>query len=238
MKPIIGVTMTTNNGQYCINEVYVKSVLQAGGIPVNIPFGTGSCAEQLLEKLDGLLFTGGVDVHPHYFHEEPHIHLGEIMQERDEVEMALLKGAVEKKVPILGICRGIQMLNVAMGGTLYQDIQSQYEQTAILHSQKAARKEPTHYVHIKKESKLYNIIGEEKIRVNSFHHQALKEVPEMFEITARASDNIIEAIELKDYPYCLGVQWHPEEMAVAHDDSAKQLFKSFIEACSREGALQ
>ncbi|MFC7685209.1 gamma-glutamyl-gamma-aminobutyrate hydrolase family protein [Ureibacillus sp. GCM10028918] len=231
MKPIIGITMTTNNGQYCINEAYVKSVLQAGGIPVNIPFGVESDAEQLLEGIDGLLLTGGVDVHPHFFDEEPHINIGDIMLERDEVELELTEAALKKTMPIFGICRGIQLLNVALGGTLYQDINSQYEHTPILHKQNARRKEASHYIEITKGSKLHESIGKEKIAVNSFHHQALKKVPDIFEITAKASDGIIEAFEIKDYPYCVGVQWHPEEMAIAGDEHAKNLFKSFIDAC-------
>ena len=231
MKPIIGITMTTNNGQYCINEAYVKSIIQAGGVPVNIPFGVESDVERLLEGIDGLLLTGGVDVHPHFFDEEPHIKIGHIMLERDEVELVLTEAALKKTMPIFGICRGIQLLNVALGGTLYQDINSQYEQTPILHQQNARRREASHYIEIIKGSLLHEIVGKEKIAVNSFHHQALKKVPELFKITAKSSDGIIEAIEMKDYPYCVGVQWHPEEMAIVDDEHAKNLFKSFIDAC-------
>ncbi|RHW39482.1 gamma-glutamyl-gamma-aminobutyrate hydrolase family protein [Lysinibacillus yapensis] len=237
MKPIIGITMTTNNGQYCINEAYVKSILQAGGIPVNLPFGIEQDAEQLLDGLDGLLLTGGVDVHPHLFNEEPHLYIGHIMVERDEVELRLLEVALKKRMPIFGICRGIQVLNIALGGNLYQDINSQYEKTPILHTQKAIRKEASHYITIERNSKLYNIVGQEKIAVNSIHHQALKKVAEVFEVTAQASDGIIEAIEMKDYPYCVGVQWHPEEMAAAQDENAKKLFASFIDACSGKSSL-
>lgn len=232
MKPIIGITMTTNNGQYCINEAYVKSIIQAGGIPLMIPFGVESDAEQLLEGIDGLLLTGGVDVHPHFYDEEPHIKIGDIMLERDEVELELTEAALKKTMPIFGICRGFQLLNVALGGTLYQDINSQYEHTPILHKQNARRKEASHFIEIMKGSRLYEMIGKEKIAVNSFHHQALKKVPDSFEITAKASDGMIEAFEMKDYPYCVGVQWHPEEMAIAEDEHAIKLFKSFIDACA------
>ena len=234
MKPIIAITMTTNNGQYCINEAYVKSIIQAGGIPVNIPFGVGSDADQLLEGVDGLLLTGGVDVHPHFFDEEPHLKIGHIMLERDEVELVLTEAALKKNLPIFGICRGIQLLNVALGGTLYQDINSQYENEAILHQQNARRREASHFIEITKGSLLHEIVGKEKVAVNSFHHQALKKVPDVFEVTAKASDGIIEAIEMKDYPYCVGVQWHPEEMAIADDEHSKNLFKSFIDACKNQ----
>ena len=234
MKPIIGITMTTNNGQYCINEAYVKSIIQAGGIPVNIPFGVESDADQLLDGVDGLLLTGGVDVHPHFFDEEPHLKIGHIMLERDEVELVLTEAALKKNLPIFGICRGIQLLNVALGGTLYQDINSQYENEAILHQQNARRREASHFIEITKGSLLHEIVGKEKVAVNSFHHQALKKVPDVFEVTAKASDGIIEAIEMKDYPYCVGVQWHPEEMAIADDEHSKNLFKSFIDACKNQ----
>jgi len=231
MKPLIGITMTTNNGQYCINEAYVKSVIQAGGIPVNIPFGVEADVQQLLNRLDGLLLTGGVDVHPHFFDEEPHIKIGQIMLARDEVELELTEAALKKKMPIFGICRGIQLLNVALGGSLYQDINAQYEQTPILHSQNARRGEATHFIEIKQNSKLHEILGKEKIAVNSYHHQALKRVADVFTVTATASDGIIEAIEMKDYPYCVAVQWHPEEMALVGDEFSEKLFKSFINAC-------
>ncbi|MFL0505268.1 gamma-glutamyl-gamma-aminobutyrate hydrolase family protein [Ureibacillus sp. 179-F W5.1 NHS] len=233
MKPIIGVTMTESNGQYCINEAYVKSILNAGGIPFVLPFGVEKDAVQFITKIDGLLLTGGVDVHPHYFHEEPHLNLGHVMLERDQMEMALTKVALERKIPIFGICRGIQLLNIAMGGNLYQDINSQYESTPILHQQRASRYVPSHYIEIKSNSHLHQIIGKEKIAVNSFHHQSVKNVPDSFSISAKATDGIIEAIELKDYPFCIGVQWHPEEMAVTQEEHSQKLFKAFIDASSK-----
>lgn len=238
MKPVIGVTMTTNNGQYCINEAYVKSIIQAGGIPVNIPFGVESDVEQLIDRIDGLLLTGGVDVHPHFFNEEPHVKLGQVMLERDQIELTLTKVALEKKIPIFGICRGIQLLNVALGGTLYQDINTQFKEDPILHQQNARRGEVSHFVEIKPGTQLHDIIGKEKIGVNSFHHQSIKDVANIFSVTAKASDGIIEAIEMKDYPFCLAVQWHPEEMAITNDAHSQKLFKAFIDACGNKALIE
>lgn len=231
MKPIIGVTMTQNDKRYSLNGPNVQSVLDAGGIPFCIPFGVEKDAEQLLESLDGLLLTGGVDVHPHYYNEEPHRQLGEVSLQRDQVEIALTNAALKKKLPIFAICRGIQLLNIVLGGNLYQDIDAQFENETILHKQLAQRHEASHYVEISPGSLLYKIVGSKKIAVNSLHHQAVKDVPAGLIVTAKASDGVIEAMELKDYPYCIAVQWHPEEMAVADDEHSKALFNSFIEAC-------
>ena len=234
MKPIIGVTMTMNKGQYAINEAYVKSIIQAGGIPLMIPLGVEEDALAIVDKIDGLLITGGVDVHPHFYNEEPHQHLGDVMLERDQVELKLTQVAFERKLPIFGICRGIQLLNIALGGTLYQDIPTQYKGSPILHQQKAKRGEVCHFIEIKQGSQLAKIVGKERVAVNSFHHQGLKDVPEIFTITAQSSDGMIEAIEMKDYPFCLGVQWHPEEMVLVNEGHSLQLFKAFIDACCRE----
>lgn len=231
MKPIIGVTMSQNDKKYSLNAPYVHSIIDAGGIPLCIPFGVEKDVDQLVETLNGLLLTGGVDVHPHFFNEEPHPKLGEVSLQRDLAEIALAKAALKKKMPIFGICRGIQLLNIVLGGNLYQDIDDQYENDSILHQQKAERYEASHYVTIFSESLLYKIIGDDRIAVNSLHHQALKDVPSGLSISAKASDGIIEAMELKDYPFCIAVQWHPEEMAVVGNEHAKALFTAFMEAC-------
>lgn len=238
MKPVIGITMTTTqDGRYAINEAYVESVLDAGGIPYCIPFGVEGDVEKIMSIVDGLLLTGGVDVHPHFFSEEPHPKLGEVMIERDKVEMYLLHEAVKRKLPIFGICRGIQLLNVGLGGTLYQDIQAQYEKNPIQHSQLARRAEAAHYVKIEKESKLYLMLKKEKISVNSFHHQAIKDVAETLTVVAKSSDGIVEAVEMKDYPFGVAVQWHPEEMAQGGDPNSLALFKEFVEVCTKKNSL-
>ncbi|TSI10124.1 gamma-glutamyl-gamma-aminobutyrate hydrolase family protein [Lysinibacillus sp. BW-2-10] len=235
MKPIIGITMTVIKEKYNINVPYVQSVLEAGGLPFCIPFGVEKDAAQVVEVIDGLLLTGGVDVHPHYFQEEPHPQLGEVMLERDKVEIALAHAALNKKLPIFAICRGIQLLNVALGGTLYQDINAQYEQEPLLHKQQALRHEPSHFVDVVQGSILHKIVGKDRIAVNSLHHQAVKDVSDILKVSSRASDGIIEAMELENYPFCIAVQWHPEEMAVKGDTHSRELFRAFIEACGGTG---
>ena len=234
VKPIIGITMTTSDGKYCINSPYVKSVIDAGGIPFCIPFGVEKDVRQVIDSIDGLLLTGGVDIHPHYFQEEPHPKLGEVMLERDKVEIALAHAALNQKLPVFAICRGIQLLNVALGGTLYQDINAQYEAEPLLHKQNALRHELAHFIEISNGTRLHNILGKDRIAVNSLHHQAVKDVPALFQISARASDGIIEAMELNDYPFCIAVQWHPEEMAAKGEEYSKKLFKAFIDVCSEQ----
>ncbi|WP_421664212.1 gamma-glutamyl-gamma-aminobutyrate hydrolase family protein [Lysinibacillus telephonicus] len=233
MKPIVGLTMTKSDKKYSLNAPYVQSILDAGGVPLCIPFGVEKDVDQLISTLDGLLLTGGVDIHPHFFNEEPHLNLGEVSLRRDQVEIALAKVALKKKLPIFAICRGIQLLNIVLGGGLFQDINTQFEKEPLLHNQKAERHEASHFVTINSESLLYKIIGNDKIAVNSLHHQAIKDVPHVLLITAKASDGIVEAVELKDYPFCIAVQWHPEEMAVAGDKHSKALFAEFIQACTK-----
>lgn len=232
MKPIIGLTMTKKNGKLALNEPYVNSVIDAGGLPICIPFGVERDAEQIVESIDGLLLTGGVDLHPNYYGEDPHPKLGEVILARDKVELELLHVALKKKLPIFAICRGIQMLNVALGGTLFQDIDSQIEGEVLIHNQSGERDEASHEVEIEKDSQLFQLMGKTKISVNSFHHQSLKDVPDSLAIVAKSSDGIIEAVELKDYPFCIAVQWHPEEMAVTGETSSKSLFQAFIQTAS------
>lgn len=231
MKPLIGISMNYSDKKYVINEPYVKAIVEAGGIPYCIPFGIEEDAEQIIDLLDGLLLTGGVDIHPHYFGEEPHPKLGKVIQARDYNEMILIQAALKKKLPVFAICRGIQILNVALGGSLYQDIEAQYCTEPLLHKQNAARYETAHFIKIDKQSKLFEIVQSEKIAVNSLHHQAVKDVASSLKITAVSSDGIVEAAEMKDYPFCIAVQWHPEEMATAGDDCSKRLFQEFIKAC-------
>lgn len=229
---MIGMTMTQTTNGYAVNMPYVQSVLNAGGLPLCIPIGVEKEMNQLFDLLDGIVLTGGVDVHPHFYEEEPHLKLGEVMLERDQFELELTHQALNRGIPILAICRGLQLLNVALGGTLYQDIYTQYEGKVILHSQIANRSVATHFVEMNQQSKLFKIIGKQRIAVNSMHHQSIKEVGNHLNIVAKASDGIVEAAELDEsiHPYCLAVQWHPEEMAIAGNEHAKKLFSSFVQA--------
>lgn len=240
-RPIIGITSGTateladDEGRrvfkscYCGYE-YINAVEHAGGVPFVIPvFEEIALAKRYIEMVDGLLLSGGVDLSPHLFGEEPHQRLGAVDVERDMVEMELTRLALERDLPIFAICRGIQVLNVAAGGTLYQDI-SQHSSEVLKHRQRAIGWYGSHTVKIAEKSLLHRIVGKPIIHVNSYHHQAVKRPAEGFVISATAPDGIVEAIESTRHRFVLGVQFHPEMMWQKHPEAAV-LFRSFVEAC-------
>ena len=205
-QPVIGITANYENIDATLRDRYYKQVIAAGGTPVIIPpVADSTVIVNTLEHLDGLILTGGGDHNPLWMGEEPSPRLHNINQERDAAELMLVRLAFNRQIPMLGICRGIQTLAIALGGKVYQDIKQM-----VKHSQDADRSEPTHSVEIKKDSTLYNIYGAEKILVNSFHHQAVSEPGKHMRIIAKSTDGIIEAIESNEYKQILGVQWHPE----------------------------
>ncbi|MFJ7730301.1 gamma-glutamyl-gamma-aminobutyrate hydrolase family protein [Lysinibacillus sp. NPDC097231] len=233
MKPVIGITAFVEDDLSSgLNAAYSKSIIEAGGIPLIIPLGVEADVAQILSLTDGLLLSGGHDVHPFLFGAEPTPKLGKVHPERDSVELALIEAAFIRKMPIFAICRGIQMLNVALGGTVYQDIDSEYHSSKLIkHKQQAARGVATHYVNVTPNTLLHSIIEEEKIAVNSFHHQAVNVLAENLIVAAKSSDGIIEALVHEELPFCLGVQWHPEEQAISGDEVAKKLFTAFVNTC-------
>jgi putative glutamine amidotransferase len=227
MKPIIGVTAPLIQGRVSLDQDVAKSILLSGGIPYILPYTQDPATlDQVIDLIDGLLLSGGVDIDPTLFGEEPIPGLGEIMPERDELEFSLIKRALKVDLPILAICRGIQMLNVAAGGNMYQDIYNQ-KSNLLQHSQRAPRTHLSHFVQIKKDSKLHSITGTSKFKVNSFHHQAVKEPAPGFIISAISSDGVVEAIESRQHKYVVGVQWHPEFLTSV-DEVSKGIFESFI----------
>lgn len=228
LKPIIGLTTYSSENRQQINNAYLQSIEQAGGIPVGIPILQEEDIEAVLAKIDGLILIGGNDVDPAFFNEDPHRNIGVFAKELDYSDIRLFKAALEKNIPILGICRGLQVINVALGGSLIQDIPSQVE-GAMAHRQVSKRGETTHFVQVT-EGKLRSILGEERIHVNSFHHQAAARVGEGLTVTATSSDGIIEALEHTEHPYCVCVQWHPEELAIVGDPYAQKIFESLVEA--------
>lgn len=241
--PLIGITCGTSafdpharNPQDRLNHAYSRAVQMAGGIPVILPTAGTSGAEGegegLLDRLDGLLLSGGYDVDPALFGEEKHNDTVEIDAGRDDAEMPLIHAALKRDMPILAICRGIQALNVALGGTLFQDIPSQLS-TSIRHSQAEARGMATHSANICAGSRLRQILGAGVIEVNSFHHQALNSVAAPLRVTATAPDGVIEAVEMDEANFVVGVQWHPEEL-VTSDGLALELFRSFTGAAAGE----
>ena len=210
-RPVIGITGNYDEQTCKLAEGYYRSIQQAGGVPVIIPpLADTDSIINTLEHIDGLLLSGGADYNPLYANEEPIPALHGINSERDLPELLITRLAYNRQIPILGICRGIQTLAMSLGGKVVQDIGP----TTVKHSQDADRSEPTHSVTIKKDSTLFNIYNkEEKLFVNSFHHQAVGDAGSLFSVTATAADGTIEAIESNEFKSILGVQWHPECLA-------------------------
>ncbi|MBD8037212.1 gamma-glutamyl-gamma-aminobutyrate hydrolase family protein [Solibacillus sp. A46] len=229
MKPIIGLTMYDFDKKMDINNVYLTSIEQAGGIPICIPNATKGNVEALLDIVDGIVLIGGADIDPLLFNEEPHRNIGSVVRKRDDSDLLLMNEAFKRQMPILGICRGQQILNVAFGGTIIQDIPSQVE-NIVQHKQPSKRGELAHTVDVKT-PKFKAIFGEESFRVNTFHHQSVGKLGKGLITSAVAKDGIIEGIEHESHPYCVAVQWHPEELAPNGDIYAQRLFSSFINAC-------
>lgn len=234
-KPIIGITPShnTENDDISLRPTYLRAVTAAGAIPVVLPLEiTKEETNQLVRLCDGFLFSGGPDPHPFLFGEETQANCGNASIPRDTMELQLLKAAMDARKPILGICRGAQIINVGLGGTIYQDIPSQTERSfPIAHGQPFPYAVPSHHVNIVKHTLLGRIAGERtEIQVNSFHHQSVNTPAPGLIVSGFAPDGITEAVEMPDYPYLLGVQWHPEHMW-PNDRTAANLFKSFVEAC-------
>lgn len=241
-KPVIGISssiITDQGGMFpgykraYVNKDYVDAVLSSGGCPVILPFiSDKETLRQQVSMLDGLILSGGQDIFPLNYNEEPEQKIGEVFPERDEYEFTLLEETKKTGNPILGICRGFQLINVFEGGSLYQDLSYRDENT-LKHSQGHSPELKTHSVSIKKGTLLEDIFQTEKLMVNSFHHQIIKQVPEHLTVSARAADGVIEAIEDRNYGFYLAVQWHPEMLYKKHDD-IKQLFNRLIKAAKKQ----
>lgn len=226
MKPIIGLTMHPVEGKMEINNTYLQAIKHAGGIPICLPYVDEGTVDAILSSVSAVLLIGGYDVNPLIFGQEPHYKLGTVIDERDQSDLLIAKKAFERNMPLLGICRGEQVMNVAFGGTLYQDIDTQVK-NVLKHTQASMRHELTHTVELLP-SKLQQILGEQSILTNSFHHQAVDAVAPGFIVNARAKDGVIEGIEHQEHPYFIGVQWHPE--GLQNDAPSKKIFTSFIDA--------
>ena len=212
--PIIGISGThATGGATQANSTYIESVLRAGGVPVVLPINDNpDVLKKMVASIDALIMTGGEDVDPlKWFNEEAIPGQGEIDPERDAFDIALIKLALERGIPLLGTCRGHQLINVACGGTLYQDLPSQLRSANLLkHRQQAPSWYGTHQVELEKGSILAKILGKTTIVTNTFHHQAVKDVAPGFVVTGRTSDGVIESMEMKGNPRVLSVQFHPE----------------------------
>lgn len=236
-KPVIGILtnlLTVETGPFAgmeriyVNRDYVQSILRANATPILLPIIHDSEAmQQQIQAVDALILSGGQDVEPHHYQEEPSALLEAVCRERDIYEFAALKAAFEQQIPIFGVCRGLQLINVAFGGTLYQDIPHHFPESSVQHSQKTKRDEATHKVDIAQNSWLSAVFGKETLLTNSFHHQAIKKIAPGFQATAWAKDGIIEGIEKCNGGFVVAVQWHPEMMTEKHEDMHK-LFCAFV----------
>lgn len=237
LSPIIGVVPNIDQEKYSIREEYLKAVLDAGGLPFILPLVTSSTdISEVFNNLHGLLLTGGDDVDPSYYGEEPHPTLGILSSKRDQSESMMVKEALSRNIPILAICRGMHMLNVAAGGTLYQDINTQI-QAPVQHYQMAPRDVAIHSVHVTKGSLLYQCLGSESCRVNSIHHQSVCVPAPGFQVSATASDGVVEGIESTEHTFVVGVQWHPGSLT-QKEAHARSLFHSYIKAATAYAATK
>ncbi len=238
-RPLIGIPMYSNINDpqrrrinYSGTSTYSRALDLNGGLPVFIPLELGEEAlRSIYAKLDGVLLAGGVDVHPSHYGEEVEPFCGEIDPLRDATELTVTRWALTDQKPVLAICRGIQMLNVASGGSLHQDIDAQHPDPIAHRSVSHMTEHSTHTVAITPGSRLARAVGATNWVTNSYHHQALKHVPDHMHVTARTSDQIVEAVEGDDpKTFVLGVQFHPE-MMVDDDPRAHGIFRDFVAAC-------
>jgi putative glutamine amidotransferase len=238
MAAIIGITTNCMHPEgepprTLVSDLYIQAILRAGGVPLLIPNGLSQAqVEALRSRIDGILLTGGGDIDLSYFNGKPHPRVYGIEKRRDETEIALVNCAASTGWPFLGICRGIQVINVALGRTLYTHIQDQLP-GALKHDYfpNYPRDYLAHRVSLAKGSSLQKIIGAAGIETNSLHHQGLDQIGRDLRVSANAPDGLVEAVELESHPFGLGVQWHPECMP----DSPRMqaIFKCFVEAAGR-----
>ena len=237
-RPVIGITpgYDADRNKLTIGAGYVEAVAEAGGLPFLLPLKyTDGMLDEILERCDGILLSGGADLDAQFFGEPNYAFNGEISPYRDKLELALARRAVELSRPVLGICRGIQVLNVALGGTLYQDIQMQVGVVPPLkHSQQAPGWYPVHDIRIEPGSRIEESFGGQGARVNSYHHQAVKDTAPGLRVTSTAADGVIEAIEHPAHRFVVGVQWHPELMW-QENRIYLRLFEDFIGSARGNG---
>lgn len=232
--PVIG--LTTSNGTHLghasiyLMRTYVAAVIEAGGVPVLLPSGlTEEAWISLYDRLDGVLFSGGADIATEIFGGQPHPEVRPPDELRDAFELALARKVVADRKPFLGICRGFQVINVALGGTLYTHIKDQVP-GALEHkySSETQRSYLAHPVEVVADSQLAGILGETQLQVNSMHHEGAKDIPSALRPTAYAPDGVVEALELTDYPFGISVQWHPE--CLPDQPATRRLFQAFVVA--------
>lgn len=242
MKPKIAIPAATlTEATNVINErnapfaprPIIEAVVKSGGVPIIFPSVQPDLAPKYLETFDGIVFAGGADVDPTFYGQEPHMNLGMTYRKRDLFEIALLKGAVQSGKAILGICRGMQLINIGLGGTVYQDL-SENPDAHLKHVQGAPGNLPSHHIDVDLDSRLYKLIGKHPY-INSRHHQAIDRVAPSLKVAARAQDLVVEALESSDSDQILAVQWHPENM-YKHYRESQALFGDFIRRSAKVAA--
>jgi putative glutamine amidotransferase len=234
-RPAIGITIENPRQEpevFRLREDYVRSVETGGGLPFILAPGRPEDVADLLDHVAGLVLTGGADIDPRHYGEDPHPALGPVFPERDGFELALAREALRRDLPVLAICRGHQVLNVATGGTLVQDIPSQLPDAGA-HDPDIDRWQTCHEVEILPETRLREILGTERVAVNSFHHQAVKRLGRELVLSARSADGVVEGIEMprERKRFVVGVQWHPESFW-DHPPGFKPLFEALVRAAA------
>ncbi|HET7291337.1 MAG TPA: gamma-glutamyl-gamma-aminobutyrate hydrolase family protein [Vicinamibacteria bacterium] len=234
-RPAIGITIGYDEDRpdrHLLREDYVKSVVVAGGLPYVLAPVFDRDIPALLDRLEGLVLTGGSDVDPEIYGEKAHPQLGPVFRVRDDFEVALCREALRRDLPILAICRGHQVLNVATGGTLIQDLPSQQSGGGVDHDPDTERAQRVHDVRIAEACRLRRLLGKETVGVNSFHHQAIRHLGPGLVATAWSPDGVVEAVEASAHRYVLGVQWHPESFW-REDVGFRPLFRALVEEAAK-----
>ncbi|KAB2951838.1 gamma-glutamyl-gamma-aminobutyrate hydrolase family protein [Heliorestis acidaminivorans] len=229
MKPLVLVTPSFERGRLMVRREYLQALQDEGVLPWPISIEAIEEAEAYCNNAHGLLLSGGGDIDPLFYHQQPHVALGEVDPDRDRLDFAILARALQRQMPILAICRGLQVLNVARGGTLIQDLPRQRPQ-ALRHQQRAPRWHKSHSIDICEGTMLRQIYRNSTGQVNSFHHQAVDRVGKDLEVVARSNDGVIEALEGLGKNFVMAVQWHPEDL-YNNDLEARGLFRAFAESC-------
>ncbi len=238
-RPLIGIT--ARNGRdsdghptSTLQHSYINAIEEAGGLPVPVPCHLPEeVVHDLYDRLDGVLFSGGGDISLQFFAGTPHPRIDGVDEARDRAELVLLRAAASQGKPLLGICRGAQVMNVALGGTLYTHIPGQLPNALDHDYPGSLRRELVHPVQVEETSFAAHIFGETLLHVNSLHHQGLRDIASSLHVAGRSPDGLVEVVELPDHPYAIAVQWHPEWLT---DQPAMQrLFRSFVEAARKPG---
>lgn len=226
-RPLIGITTAgqLDTSLFCLRSDYVEAVRLAGGLPMLLPPGEPDL-EAILDRIDGLLLSGGGDIDPVHYNGQPHPTVYNVDLQRDRSELALAKLVMNTDIPVLGICRGLEVLVVASGGNLVPHLPDEFGE-AIAHRSHQSRPSK-HTVQIAPESRLASVIGATESQIVSWHHQAVCTVPDVWQTVARATDGVIEALEHKHHPWAIALQWHPE--LSLHDPQQQQIFQAFITA--------